>query len=181
MKNNYCSNKSKNKFSGFTLVELLVVIAILGILATIGLTAFTSAQARGRDTQRKSDLKQIASSLELYYSDSNKYPGSSNGQILGCPTTANVACVWGSGLASAVFTDTKTVYFKALPKDPSGGSYYYYRPVAVNNVANQGFQIFAHLENLQDPNIISTSYPCGTNILCNFSITSANTTPADTN
>ncbi|KKR41619.1 MAG: Type II secretory pathway pseudopilin PulG-like protein, partial [Candidatus Woesebacteria bacterium GW2011_GWB1_40_12] len=59
----------KNLSLGFTLVELLVVIAILGILATIGLVTFSSSQMRGRDAQRKSDLKQISSALEIYYND----------------------------------------------------------------------------------------------------------------
>lgn len=176
MSNYYYNNKNKNKRSlnkGFTLVELLVVITILGILATIGLTAFTSAQMRGRDTQRKSDLKQVASSMELYYSDYGSYPGSSNGKILGCPSTTNTPCTWGTGQ----FTDGKTVYFRVLPKDPATNSYYYYR--VVNGSSGQKFQLFAHLENTQDPSIISTSYLCGTNINCNFAITSANTTPAE--
>ncbi|MCX6704946.1 MAG: prepilin-type N-terminal cleavage/methylation domain-containing protein, partial [Candidatus Woesebacteria bacterium] len=73
------------KGAGFTLVELLVVIAVLGVLVTIGLTSFTSAQMRGRDTQRKSDLKEVSSSLEIYYNDYGRYPSASGGQILGCP------------------------------------------------------------------------------------------------
>lgn len=159
---------------GFTLVELLVVIAILGILATIGLTAFTSSQARGRDTQRKSDLKQMASALELYYSDHGVYPDSLMGNILGCPSTTNTACAWGTG----EFTDTKTVYFRVLPKDPTGSGLYYYQVVASSS--NQKFQLFAHLENTQDPSLIPSgiSYMCGS-ALCNFAITSPNTTPTE--
>jgi type II secretion system protein G len=114
---------SRWKIEGFTLIELLVVIAILGILATIGLVAFRSSQARSRDAERKSDLKQISSALELYYSDYGKYPSASVdglGKIAGCPSTTNTSCVWGVG----TFWDTKTTYFKALPKDPSGGLNY---------------------------------------------------------
>jgi type II secretion system protein G len=180
-------NMSKNyyKNKGFTLVELLVVIAILGVLVTIGLVSFTSAQARGRDTQRKSDLKQVSSALEVYFNDHNAYPSSSNGRILGCPSTTSTACSWGTGQ----LTDGKTIYFKALPKDPINGSNYYYRSVSVDSVANQGFQLFARIENSQDAGCLGgncgthTDLPsgvsCGGVASCNFSITSPNTTPTE--
>lgn len=168
---------------GFTLVELLVVIAILGILVTITLAAFRSSQARGRDAERKSDLKQIASSLELYYSDYGKYPSSTGNVINGCPYNPSngtaTACTWGS----SEFTDGKTTYFKVLPKDPLSSQLYYYR--IVDSGTNQKFQLFAHLENTQDPECLggncstpTVSYSCGTST-CNFSITSANTRPTE--
>ncbi len=165
---------SKNK--GFTLVELLVVISILGVLATIALGSFRSSQARGRDAERKSDLKQIVSSLELYYADHGKYPVSVSGSIGGCPSTSQSACTWGSGQ----FTDTKTVYFKVIPKDPLSAYSYYYRIVDAGTY--QKFQLFAHLENTKDPSIIlSSPYAnnCGSVSSCNFSITSPNTTPSE--
>lgn len=61
---------------GFTLIELLIVMAIIAILISIGLAAFTRAQAQARDGQRKSDLQNIAGALESYYSDNNVYPAS---------------------------------------------------------------------------------------------------------
>lgn len=169
------------KKTGFTLVELLIVIAILGILTTIGLVAFSSAQIRGRDTQRKSDLKQLSTSLELYFSDHDEYPTSLNGRINGCPSTTQTACTWGTG----EFTDGSTTYFRALPKDPSNGNVYYYRIVDAGT--NQKFQIFAHLENTQDmdclPDVggtvtcLSPELPAGVDCggVCNFAITSPNT------
>jgi len=159
---------------GFTLVELLVVISILGILASIALVSFTSSQMRGRDTQRKSDLKQISSALELFYSDYGKYPDESGGSIIACPT--GTLCVWGLGQ----FSDGKTIYFKVLPKDPASGQNYYYR--IVDPPTNQKFQLFAYLENTRDLDLISppTAYLCGgSSKYCNFSLTSSNTTPSE--
>lgn len=162
----------KHKY-GFTLVELLVVLAIIGILAAIGIVTFTSSQMRSRDAQRKSDLKQIASALELYYADNASYPAANDsGQILGCPSTSSTACSWGAG----PFTDGKTVYFQKLPKDPHGANYFYRVDPQTNP---QKFQLFALLENGQDSQIITTNHPCETGVNCNFAITSPNTTPTD--
>lgn len=169
-------NKRKLCSAGFTLIELLIVIVILGILATIGLTFFTSAQMRGRDTKRKNDLKQVATALELYYSDYSVYPTASvDGKINGCPSTTPTSCSWDG--KTSEFTDGKTMYMKMVPADPSSSNGYYYRTVTVDSVANQGYQLFAALENSQDQSRISTAYSCGANT-CNFSITSANVTPA---
>jgi type II secretion system protein G len=165
--------------NGFTLVELLVVIAILGVLVSIALVAFRSSQARGRDAQRKSDLKQLSSSLELFYSDYGSYPSDTSSVINACPynsgTGAGSVCTWGTG----EFTDGKTVYIKTVPKDPTAATSYVYR--IVPGSANQKFQLFARLENSQDPQCLggdcsasTVSYACGTKT-CNFAITSPNT------
>lgn len=156
--------------SAFTLVELLVVISIISVLVSIVAVSFRSSQAKGRDAQRKSDLKQVANALELYYSDYGKYPADSAGEIVGCNGSA---CAWGVGS----FTDGKTVYFKVLPKDPSSGLKYFYR--IVDAPANQKYQVFAHLENTQDLSIITNlTTSCGT-ATCNFAVTSPNTTPTE--
>ena len=172
------------KFSvGFTLVELLVVISIFGILASIGLVSFESSQARSRDAQRKSDLKEIGSALELFYSDYGQYHPSSNGQIEACPFDSvkrtGSLCTWGVSEFRDVdgSGNTKTTYFKVLPKDSSNGHTYFYKGVTVDSISNAGYQIFARLENSQDQSIISTGISCGS-IICNFASTSSNTTPS---
>lgn len=68
---------SKNKSSkGFTLVEILVVVLIIGILGTILIKTLNvqGLQRKTRDSQRKSDLRQIQTSLELYFADNREYP-----------------------------------------------------------------------------------------------------------
>jgi len=59
---------------GFTLIELLIVIVIIGVLATLLMTNFVGVRQRGRDAQRKSDLRQIQAALELYRADVGQYP-----------------------------------------------------------------------------------------------------------
>ena len=173
MKSNNGSLKLKR---GFTLVELLVVMSIIGVLASLGVGSFRSAQARGRDAQRKSDLKQISHSLELYYGDYGQYPAAvSTSLIGGCPSTTSSSCAWGTGS----FTDNKTVYFKVLPADPITQQNYYYRIVPASN--NQKYQIFAYLEGTNDPDKMTglPIYSCGTGKNCNFAVTSANTDPTE--
>ncbi|MDD4332803.1 MAG: type II secretion system protein [Patescibacteria group bacterium] len=63
----------KNK-KGFTLIELLVVIAILGLLATLALVSLGSARGKARDVRRLSDIKQMQTALEMYYTASSTYP-----------------------------------------------------------------------------------------------------------
>lgn len=94
---------------GFTLIELLVAIVIIGIIATLTTLALTSARANARDVRRISDLKQIASALELYYADNNSYPT----LITGGNTLVNP-------------NDNSKVYMKKIPSDPSTSTSYAY-------------------------------------------------------
>ncbi len=59
---------------GFTIIELLVVIVIIGILVALTLPNLFSAQARGRDTDRKNELKNIQQKLETWFNDNGAYP-----------------------------------------------------------------------------------------------------------
>ena len=82
MRTSALSNKK-----GFTLIELLVVIAIIGLLSTLAVIALGSARTKARDAKRLSDLKQVQTALELYYTDKAAYP------------TAAVAITLGTGSA----------------------------------------------------------------------------------
>ena len=141
---------------GFTLVELLVSITIIGILANIGLATFTSAQAKSRDVKRKAHLKQLADAFEAYYNDYGQYPDD-----------ADIAF-------DQVFTDGKTIYMVKLPKDPTQGLTYEYLPAA----DNKSFQLYARLENSNDPAVLTFTSPpnCGT-LDCNYGVSSGNTSP----
>lgn len=114
----------KKLSKGFTLIELLVVVSLIGILATLVLANLNAARQRGRDAQRKSDLKSIQNALQLYYGDYGVYPASNgSGQILACGTTADTACTYGESWT----VDGKT-YMQTLPDDPvSTQSYVYVR------------------------------------------------------
>ena len=103
---------------GFTLIELLVVIAIIGLLSTLAVVALGSARVKARDSKRLSDLKQLQTALELYYTDQNAYP-SGSGVGLG---TGNYACLNSSGWAAA---GCASPYMGQVPTDPNNGTYTY--------------------------------------------------------
>ena|SRR3989344_7554095 len=73
---------------GFTLIELLVVIAIIGILSSVVLASLNSARAKGRDSRRVSDLKQVANSVALL-GETTAFAGCAAGSLAsGCTTPA---------------------------------------------------------------------------------------------
>jgi prepilin-type N-terminal cleavage/methylation domain-containing protein len=59
------------KEKGFTLVELLIVLALIAILAAILITVINpgAIMTRGRDTQRKGDLRNLAAATDAYIAD----------------------------------------------------------------------------------------------------------------
>lgn len=58
---------------GFTLLELLVVISIISILIAMGSVAFSTAQRKGRDSKRRSDVQQMQKAFEQYYAETGSY------------------------------------------------------------------------------------------------------------
>ncbi len=64
----------KTPKTAFTLIELLIVVAIIAILAAIAVPNFLEAQVRAKISRARSDLRSIATALEMYRVDSNKYP-----------------------------------------------------------------------------------------------------------
>lgn len=118
---------------GFTLIELLVVIAIIGLLSTLAVVALGSARVKARDSKRLSDLKQVQTALELYYTDKSAYPDGS-GTELGSDAAA---CL--NAAAGFTTTNCDKPYMGQVPKDPKDTKYLY-------TMANGTYTITATLE-----------------------------------
>ncbi len=104
---------------GFTLIELLVVIAIIGLLSTLAVVALGSARQKARDSKRLSDLKQVQTALELYYTDNNAYPAAT-AVTLG---STSYRCLNTTGWLAQ---GCSSPYMGQVPADPqSTGSYRY--------------------------------------------------------
>lgn len=145
--------------SGFTLVELLIVIAILGVLASLILANMSGARERARDTQRKSDLRQLQTALRMYFNDYMKYPGFyvSGGvsRIQHIATDGSVTTFnWGDEFAL-----NGNTYMAKLPQDPLSTSIYqynYWRDSSDTDV----YCAWANLENTSDPQIADSQERC---------------------
>lgn len=115
------------KLAGFTLLELLVVISIIVILVTIGMSSYSTAQKKGRDAKRKSDLKEIQTALEQYYAVCGyQYPLITGFyDQVNCPTPA-------------------ISIMPTVPQDPRGTPYYC--PTPVSNCSSSTYTICSKLE-----------------------------------
>lgn len=131
----------KNK--GFTLIELLIVIAIIGVLATLLMANFIGVRQRARDAQRKSDVRQVQSALEIYRSDQSTYP----------PTATLSSC--GGSLAVS-----GTIYMQKLPCDPTSGLAYTYAQTG----GGTGYTLYACLENANDSQQDKVDLCAGANV-----------------
>lgn len=106
----YMHTKSRGE-RGFTLIELLVVIAIIGILSAVVLASLNTARQKSRDARRTSDIKQVATALELYFSSKNTYPTVASGETN--PTVAFKA------MAATLVSEG---LLQAVPVDPSAAN-----------------------------------------------------------
>ena len=90
---------------GFTLIELMIVVAIIAILAGILIPNFVNARSQAQTAACESNLRAIATALELYYADNQVYPTASGAAVQPTLLTAN-------GIA----------YLNNTPKDPAAQS-----------------------------------------------------------
>lgn len=76
--------------AGVTLFELLVVLAILAFLATLIAPRVVGYLGRAKGDVARSQISNIASSLELFYLDLGRYPTTEEGlkSLVEAPATA---------------------------------------------------------------------------------------------
>jgi type II secretion system protein G len=103
-----------NEQRGFTLVELMVVVAIIALLAAIIIPNYVHARAQAAVSQSEANLKEIATALELYYTDHQSYPPSGN-------------------VTPAIFGGANNPYLTTTPTNALGRQEYVYTFTAAVN------------------------------------------------
>ena len=85
---------AKNR-KGFTLIELLIVVVIIGILAAIAIPKFAATKDKAKLATVKTDLKNIQTAQEAYFSDYATYTSSLSATIFS-PSTGNTVSMTGT-------------------------------------------------------------------------------------
>ena len=131
---------------GFTLIELLIVVSIISILAAIAVPNFLEAQTRSKVSRIKSDMRTMATAVESYWADNNRYPPrikfpSGNTQT-GIGIVESENCVQGCRSADLARMTTPIAYISSIPTDvfengiaPPNRLIDYFEPILVDHLS----------------------------------------------
>ncbi len=92
--------------AGFTLIELLIVVVIIGILAAIAIPKFAATKDKAKLASVKTDLRNLLTSQEAYFSDYSAYASWAN---LQAKTNASLSTGNTVGIATNASGYTVTV------------------------------------------------------------------------
>lgn len=91
---------------GFTLVELLIVVIILAVITGIAIPSYLALRNRARESATESEMRNIATALELANGDAGLYPAAADWAALEAALAGYIdqipdADSWGTGYVYA--------------------------------------------------------------------------------
>ena len=108
---------------GFTLIELLIVVVIIGILAAIAIPKFATTKEKAYLAAMKSDLRNLATAEEAYFSDWIAYttsvPNYATTTGVSGPTVATTADGWTATVGHNITTKTCGIFIGSTSVAPA--------------------------------------------------------------
>lgn len=116
---------------GFTLIEIMVVVVIIGVLGALVVPQFMNRPDQAKVTAARSDLKAIATALEMYRLDNFVYPTTQQGlaALVNKPAGRPEPRQWNP-----------QGYLRTLPVDPWATPYQYQQP---GTRSHEGYDLFS--------------------------------------
>lgn len=113
------SNLPRSRDAGVTLIEMMVVLVMISVVAAIIVPNVIGRPDEARASVAQTDLRSIASALELYRLDNRTYPTTGQGlaALVEQPVSPPLPRNWAQG-----------GYLTAFPQDPWGNPYVYQSP-----------------------------------------------------
>ncbi|MGZ2256659.1 type II secretion system major pseudopilin GspG [Roseobacter sp. A03A-229] len=121
MTQNALKHASRPGDAGVTLIEMMVVLVMISVVAAIIVPNVIGRPDEARASVAQTDLRSIASALELYRLDNRAYPTTGQGlaALVEQPVSPPVPRNWAQG-----------GYLTTVPQDPWGNPYVYRSPGA---------------------------------------------------
>jgi general secretion pathway protein G len=117
----------QNRTKGFSLVEILVVTSIISLMASIVVSALSTASLKSRDAKRAASVRELKTALELYYNENGTYPSVAGDNV---------------GTAVTNLAVPLNPYLKTIPTDPTTGVWQYVRAAANDPNYKYGLYIY---------------------------------------
>ena len=111
------AKRLKNNRKGFSLTELMIVMSIVSTTATLAGAQMDDILPMARDAQRKANIKQVQTALNIYYNDHEQYPISETNE----PT------VQGYQMIKGVLESADETYVPEMPHDPLNTDQYVFK------------------------------------------------------
>lgn len=115
------------RLQAFTLIELLIVVGIIAILAAIAVPNMLEAQIRAKVSRAKSDMRTIATAMESYAVDNNKYPPNYDSGLYPDRSSTSEAETYAALTTPIAYTSTApSDVFRPAQEEMSRGLYFDY-------------------------------------------------------
>lgn len=114
MKKNFASRLALSNNKGMTLIEIIIVITLIASLGAILASRVAERARKANVQQAKIQIAELSKNLDMYFTDCNHYPSTSEGLAALAPGGGSSCPNWGP-----------EPYIKKVPLDPWGTPYVY--------------------------------------------------------